>query len=153
MKVEPPQLFKHTLLFWRSLSAKANFEPMPGFEDKGSRLFRGKIVELYRELGISQGYYTEIIRFLVDQGCITYIQRGSRGFETVIAVHEPPTLSDWERWKLLPSQGLTEPPDYATLELRIRALETLVGGINIVEALQRVKDELDSKAPNNIKQI
>jgi len=103
-------------------------------------IFRGKVTKVFGETGISNGYYSEVFRQLEGQGCILYLQRGSKSTESVIALQHPPEAA--ETLPAAPSP-LTDAERYANVWEDVRALKTLVGGLNIVEALKTIEDRLE----------
>lgn len=109
-------------------------------------VYRGKITELWRELGISHPYYTKIRKIFMHHNCVTYLQRGTRAYDTVLILNHPPppvgsvdfTIGD-----------LTDDADSASLKevaQTVRALqqwrETTAGGLNIGEALREQEKRL-----------
>lgn len=110
------------------------------------RIYRGQISKLFSATGIGAGYYSEVFRQLESQGCITYLQRGSKNVDTVIVLHFPP---DPEHDIPPAKSPLTSAEESANLFESVEMLKELVGGIDIAEALveldRRVRS-LEAKA-------
>lgn len=144
-------IVRHTAKMYRLLAQGSHLEDLPN----GSvAIFRGKVTEVFRSSGIGSSYYTEIFRQLEDQGCISYLQRGSKSVDTIIVLHRPPTP---EGYRPQPKSDLTSPERYANLREDVEALKTLTGGIHIAEALLEIEKRFkelerlitDSQAQNS----
>lgn len=130
-------IIRHITTFYDLLEQDAVTEKVDG---SSLRIFRGKVTGIYRESGIPQSYYSEVFRQLEMQGCITFLQRGSKSVSSVIVLHRPPTESDY-----VPpiKSDLTNPERYANIREDVEGLKTLVGGVNIAEALRTIETRLD----------
>lgn len=109
-------------------------------------VYRGKITELFRELGLSQIYYTKSMKIFRTHNCITYLQRGTKAYDTVIILNHPPPPVGSEDFT---KQSLTDEEGSASLEevaRRVAALEdwreTTAGGLNIGDALREHEKQL-----------
>ena len=117
--------FRHALNLYKALEAKAVVK-----DDE--LIFSGSLVEMFRSLKISQGYYSDVTRGLYTLDCMQMKQRGARNSPSVIVLHHLPTVEDWEA---LADSDLTTRPSGATmLEKRVENLERQTGGMHIVEA-------------------
>ena len=117
--------FRHALNLYESLQAKAVVK-----DDE--LVFSGSLVEMFRSLKISQGYYSDVTRGLYTLGCMQMKQRGARSSPSIIVLHNPPTV---EAWAALADSDLTTRPSGATmLEKQLENLERRMGGMDIVEA-------------------
>jgi hypothetical protein len=111
------------------------------------RVFRGKVSEVFEALGLSQVYYSRIRKIFIKYDCVTYVQRGTRSYDSVLVLHRPPPEN-------LPEEDLTSRPGDATLtalnervealERSVKILESKLGGLNIVEALRNFEGRLRS---------
>jgi DNA-binding IscR family transcriptional regulator len=83
MAEEVPKVFEYGLRLYEEIASNA----IDG-------VFTGSKTAAFRNLGISQSYYSKLYRTLQELGCIEMLQRGSGegiGRNSVIRVHEPPT--------------------------------------------------------------
>jgi hypothetical protein len=107
-------------------------------ETREVRVYRGRITETYKSLGISQSYYTRVRDVLTESGSIEYLQQGARGVETVIVLHHaPPEDFTFKR--------LTAPPTPDKLAVRLNELEAwrdTLGNLNLQEALRNIEYRL-----------
>jgi len=105
------------------------------------QVWRGSLTGVFDTLKISRTHYTLIYRVLEDGGFLSKLTRGGGGKPSAVALHFPPEAS---------SLTLTDANPPATLPLvrRIESLERQTGGINIVEALMQMQEQVDQ-----IKQI
>src|SRR4029079_15968167 len=130
MSEQPKAIVRHTLAVYNALRDRA--------KERGEDLiFQGKVTEVYASTGISQGYYSEVFRQLEVQECILYLQRGGRSTDSILVINHPPTA---EAFRPAPKSDLTSPEAYANLREDVEALKTLVGGVNIVDALVAVEE-------------
>lgn len=129
-------IIRHTLTMFEALYKESSLEDIEG---ETTRIFRGKVTDVFRSTGIGQSYYSEIFRQLQGQGCLTILERGSKAFNSTIVLHYPPT-----RETTLPARKsvLTDAERYANLREDVEALKTLVGGVSIVEALRSIEERL-----------
>lgn len=129
-------LFEHMTRYYKELDNLATNEEQEG--GHVLRIFRGKVVSVYRSLEIAQSYYSKVRTSLINMGCMTILQQGARGTESVIVLHHPP---DRDEFRLLKDEpGLTPRLDSAILAQRIADIEKQLGGLNVVEALSDIMD-------------
>lgn len=127
-------------------SIKAHCERVYAEFQKGATLeggvlvWKGKSSELLAELKVPSGYYGRVMRQLEYMGCLTRRHRGSLGVPSEIELHRDP--SSIKEWVDAPSKDLTGLPEYATLAQTVKDIETLVGGIDIREALRDLDTRL-----------
>jgi hypothetical protein len=131
--VEDLAIVRHTAKMYDLLHQQSNIEELP---NGVVNIFRGKVTEVFRSSGIGSSYYTEIFRQLEDQGCVSFLQRGSKSVDTVIILHRRPTA---QGYRPPPKSDLTNPERYANLREDVEAVKTLIGGIHIAEALLEVE--------------
>lgn len=126
--------------FYNLLEANANLEPVT--ESEQALVWRGKIMELFNSMGVASNYYTRIRAVFIKYDCVTYVQRGSRAYDSVLILNHPPPES-------FSAEDLTHVPGtdtlpgvaerVADLENSVKGLENWregIGGINIGEALR-----------------
>jgi hypothetical protein len=137
-------LARHSLSLYEALLQSSEQEDVGGMQ---LDVYRGSLVNTFKTLGIGMGYYSSAMRNLEDQGCVTKLQQGAKGVDTVIVLHHPP---DEDAPKKSSRQPLTPPPDFANLSQRVEDIQKSLGGLNIVEALadiQRQVTELSERIP------
>lgn len=129
MKPQVKQIHGYALELYDALHEQGSDEGEDG------RVFRGSITKAFQTLGISNGYYTSTQRLLASLGAIETVQRGARGIETVIQLHDRPTLEE------LAAVTLTKPTSAATLALdqRLSDIEKRIGRLDIVKALAELE--------------
>jgi len=84
--METPKLFQHCERVYEALQEKATGD-----------IFEGSKVEVFRSVGISQGYYSEVFDILTELGCIEQTRRGTSGQTSMIALHHPPELEEFRQ--------------------------------------------------------
>lgn len=101
------------------------------------KVWRGSLTGVFDELKISRTHYTLIYRILEDGGFLSKLTRGGGGKPSAVALHFAPEAS---------SLTLTDANPPATLPLvrRIESLERQTGGMNIVEALIQMQEEISN---------
>lgn len=146
-------IVKHINTVYEALLKASKKEPIDGEE---YHIYRGPISKLWSSLDIPQAYYSEVFYQLDIQGCITYLQRGSRSVETVVMLHYPPTE---DGYKAKQRRGLTDAENFANMIELVRKHEKgLIGGIKIVEAFGELEDrikrlEKNAGAREDVKEI
>jgi hypothetical protein len=96
-------------------------------------------VRTYRSLDISNSYYSEVRRFLLETESVTFIRQGSRGNESVIVLHKEP---DANSIVTLQSLGLTREVEAGRVFQELRDLRRLIGSISIPDALVNIEQRL-----------
>lgn len=138
----PTAVQRHALTVYNRLKSEAKKE-----QDK-LLVWRGVFTTTYSSLGISQQYYQRVVKCLEYNGVIDWVQRGKRGIESVIVLHELPELP-----LALPEKpekkNLTDDPVFASLVDRVEALEMNTGGINIGEVLVNYEERLQALEAGN----
>lgn len=150
----PLAAITHARQFYAILEERATEEPLPldpnvvyNTEDPVPTVlvFRGQLSDVFREMKVSQSFYTKIRAILIEYDCVSYLQKGTRAYDSVLILnHEPP--------EEISPEVLTRPSDPATLSVLADRLEDLehsvkvlekwrdsAGGINIGEALRNME--------------
>lgn len=132
-------VYEHLDKYYKELDSLAHDEDQE--EGHTLRLFRGSVVRVYRSLGIPQSYYSKVRNGLITMGCITILQQGARGTESVVVLHHEP---DADEYKLFVRNArLTPRLDGAILAERVDDLTRLLGGVNVPEALASQQQEIN----------
>jgi len=105
-------------------------------------VYRGSVVELFKKLHISFTYYSRIFRALEGNGCITQLQKGARGVDSIYVLHYPPMGEDWDEESS--TRPLTRHSEFDTLTQRVENLEKRLGGLDIVNALADIQSQVDT---------
>ena len=129
-------IFEHAQKLWNALDA------LP-FEKKE----RGKLVEvrkthIFRELGISQTYYSPIWGALEQAGCIEVYEKGTHSKPSRILLFREPTEDTFS------VEVLTQPREPDILRQRIENIERRLDGLDLkgtVAALVKRQDALDQR--------
>lgn len=121
MSDDAPQLFQHAVKVYEALEAES--------EDG---VFKGKKVELFRRVGVSDGHYSQLFNTLEELGCIEQIQRGTAYSPTIIALHHPPDL---ETFRAAYKKVLTTPTPLDTMRQQIKQLEGRLPSVDIQSIL------------------
>lgn len=130
--------FEFATAFFGALNERATTETHNG---KEVRIFRGKIVEAYKSLEISQAHYSEVRRGLLESDCITILQQGARGTVSIVILHKPPTAEEYEA-RAVEKSRLTKSIDAATLAAQLEDLKRSIGGMNVVDVLHNFETRL-----------
>lgn len=132
--IEQPKLVANCSALYRAMERQANAEG----------LWEGKIISLAMSIGIAMGSYSRVVNTLRRLGCVELIEQGSRGKPSIYRMVKPPTQEVWESSAPDRTEDLTRPPSLDILSAQVEDLKRQLGGINVVEALaeleQQVKD-------------
>jgi hypothetical protein len=114
----------------------------------------GSVAEIFRQLKISQGYYSPIMNLLQHMDCLRQEKRGTKNVNSVyVLLRSPGTIPEAE-WPSISSivkssrRGLTnEQPGYRLLEEEIRNLaERIPPGLDLARALVELQEQLDKQS-------
>lgn len=130
------KLYEHTTALYRALDAAATTEIVNGHN---ARVFRGSIVRAYRGLGISQGYYSEVRKGLIETSSITILRQGSRNAGSIIVLHNEPDEKSLED---VLTSDLTNASEASILHQQLRDVKRLIGSISIPDALFNIEQRL-----------
>jgi hypothetical protein len=131
-------LQRHSISVYEAMMQSSKEEPVG---DEVFIVYRGSVVNLFKNLSIGFSYYTPVFRLLEDSGCVTKLQQGARGVDTIYVLHRPPTEEDEPVESS--SRPLTRPTEFDTLTQRVENLERRLGGIDIVRALAELQESVD----------
>jgi len=104
-------------------------------------VFRGSLTKAYESTNGSGKYYSLVWDYLKNYGCLTVLQKGSRGVESVVVLHHEPDENTFEQMR---SAGLTPAGADARMEARLTAVERNIGGMDIVEAFSNFERRLQA---------
>lgn len=115
-------------------------------DGKTVRRFAGKITEVWKSTGIAQTYYTPVTKCLERHSAILRVQTGGRNADTVFILNGLPDQWEVDGWKgessVLTQSGLTVGQKHDKLDKRLDDLETSLGGINVLKALESMETRL-----------
>jgi hypothetical protein len=131
-----PAIFRHAQSLYDGLDAASVVEIV---NDVPLKVFRGSLTKEYSKIGASQSYYTPVTKALAENGCVTYLQKGVRGVETVAALHHPPREDLWQD----SGRGLTSSTGYTILAQLVQNIEESLGGVNVPQALYDLQQQLE----------
>jgi hypothetical protein len=118
----------------------------------GNIVWSGSVAEIFRQLKLSQGYYTPIMRLLDHMDCLRQKVKGTKNIKSVYVLLRSPGVIPEDEWPSINSivkssrRRLTEPTaGYTLLEQEIRNLaERLPPGLDLVRALAELQQQLDN---------
>jgi len=122
-------IFDYTCLYYKRLREAAQLEDVHGTQVP---VFRGSVTRVFRDMAISQSYYSRIKKALTEMGCMTALKQGSRNVDSVIVLHHEPTEEGWENFS---EKDLTVKLDAAILSQRLQDVIESIGGLNVKKAL------------------
>ena len=118
----------YCIALYDALSAKADGDT-----------FTGKVTEVYQTLGISNQYYSRIIRALVEVGSIEHVQRGHHKRPTIYRLIDRPTREQLEQYDFLtPGTKRKRVTDKELLQ-RLEKLERSTQGIDVIAAFTNLE--------------
>ena len=145
MVPQPPAVIRYSNQFYQLLLDNSKKEKLKqgeyGLQKSGEYLvFRGSVSEIFKQLKVSQSYYSRVRKLLRENGCVSYLEQGNRAVASVIVLHKPPPPPE----EIL-AEDLTTRPTADKLLHRLEKLESWresQKGIDIVEALQNIEARL-----------
>lgn len=139
-----PAVLKYTHLVYQTMLAKAQVEtviiPMIDDERTGP-VFRGNFTEVCESVKASKGYYSQIRRILLDNGCMYQLERGTAHSPSVILLDDtkrpPMTESDNVKSGALRLTDVDQ--SVRLLGERVEVMESRLGGVNLTDALKNME--------------
>ena len=135
----------------------------------GNIIWAGSVSSVFRDLKISMGYYTPIMKLLEHMDCLRQEKRGTKNINSIYVMLRDPGAIPEDDWPSINSivkssrRGLTsDAPGYKLLSQEIKALaERIPPGLDLAKALielqeqinelsQRI-DELNATVENKVK--
>jgi hypothetical protein len=124
--------FEYCIEYYENLSKHSKPREI---NDIPCTVFEGSLVDIFRGMGVSQGYYSKVRDILESLGCITILKRGSRAGPSLVILHHPPDFDEY----LLLNRPLTGSLDGGKLAFAVReSLKQLLGGMDIVDTLDSI---------------
>ncbi|MEM4408582.1 MAG: hypothetical protein QXI19_07555 [Candidatus Caldarchaeum sp.] len=125
-------IIRHALRVWEYMDERAEVT------EDGTRVFRGSLRQIFYDLGISMTYYSQVLSTLYNNGFAALVRKGGKASTSEVALLTPPTE------ELL--QDLTSEAGGSIMSLtrRVETLESLVGGVNVATALQKIEEHLNN---------
>lgn len=121
--------------------------------DKNNNIvWSGSVAEIFRQLKLSQGYYTPIMRLLEHMDCLRQERKGTKNVKSVYVLLRSPGAIPEAEWPSINSivkssrKGLTgSAAGYKLLEQEIRDLaERFPPGLDLGRALVELQQQLDN---------
>lgn len=152
---KPKAIDRHCVTFYEALKAGSVDEMVNG---RRVTIWRGGLLKLMLECGISQSYYTKLFARLEGATCIQRLNTGSGNLPSEVALLTHPNEVDWSRWSN--PQGLSADEDRRQridrkvldiaercdkLEARLSAIESSLGGMDVVKAFEGIERRLTAK--------
>lgn len=120
-----------------------------GLGEKPIVTWEGSVAALFRDLGISQGYHTPIIRLLTETECIRQSRRGARNIKSAYVLMRDARRIKPEDWptgyaiQQREGKNLTYPATAGKLlEQRVDNITESLSGLNVALALGELGQEV-----------
>lgn len=101
--------------------------------------FTGKVTEVYQTLGISNQYYSRIIRGLLETGSIEHVQRGHHKRPTIYKLIKRPTIEELEQLDFLTPHTRRDKVTDKEILTRLANLERSTQGIDVIAAFTNLE--------------
>lgn len=111
-------------------------------ERSSENQFTGSITEVYKTLGISNQYYSRLIRALIETGSVEHIQRGHHMRPSIFRMIQRPTKLQLKEIDILTPASKRRKPKEKEILTRIETLEGRVKNVDIVAALQNLEGRI-----------
>lgn len=151
--------YEYAVKFYELLVSQAKLEPLPPTEFTAPALeptagsdvlvWRGKLQDAFKAVGASNVYYTRIRRIFLKYDCVTYLQRGTKSYDSVLVLNRPPPIEE------ISLEDLTAKPGDATLQALAERLgeaehqlailiawRESLGGLDILQLASNVEGRL-----------
>lgn len=102
----------------------------------------GSITQVYKTLGISNQYYSQILRALVETGSVEHVQRGHHKRPSIYRLIHRPTKAQLSEHDFLTPRSKRDKVSEDEILKRIEELERRVGKIEVVPALTNIEGRL-----------
>lgn len=106
--------------------------------------FVGSITDVYKTLGISNQYYTQILRALVETGSVEHVQRGHHKRPSIYQLIHRPTKAQLAEFDFLTPRSRRVKVTEDDLLKRIEELERRVGKVEVIPALTNLEGRLSA---------
>lgn len=116
------------------------YDAMKKASTKGQ--FIGSTTKVYKTLGISNQYYSQILRALVETGSVEHVQRGHHKRPTIYNIIHRPTKAQLEDIDFLTPRTKRAKVSEDEILKRLDELERRVGKVDVVPALTNLDDRL-----------
>lgn len=102
-------------------------------------MFEGSTTKTFRQLGVSQSYYSKLYAYLYELGCIELVRRGTSHYPSQLRLIHAPTLEEFD------ASYLTNVKPRATLlEQRISHIEGRLPKVDLEQALAALAIRVDA---------
>ena len=84
---ELPAVYHHCVTVWKEMDSTA------ADDDEGQRVYTGHLTKLFRKVGLSVPYYTNVMNHLKRMDCVRQLYRGGGGTPSRwVLLQEPTTI-------------------------------------------------------------
>lgn len=115
----PSALYEHCLVVYDKMSKEAKMELLDGEE---LDVYEGFLTSLFKDVGLSVPYYTQVVRMLRAMNCVTQIRRGGGASPSRWVMHFRPDLESFNVAKELPE--MIRPSKSAMVDQALKDLNT-----------------------------
>jgi hypothetical protein len=138
--VRQPKLQSYCALLYESMVLESTKELVDGAE---LSVWRGYVTHKAKDVGIPDGVYKRVMDQLHRLKCVEQVERGYRGPRpTTVILLRPPLTEVWQ--DEIRARPLTSRERAAILDDRIKALEEKLKGVDIVQALAELQQQIDN---------
>lgn len=158
--------YEYAVKFYELLVSQAKLEPLPdvSYTSDSPRsssdvlVWRGKLQDAFKAVGASNVYYTRIRRIFLKYDCVTYLQRGTKSYDSVLVLNRPPPIEE------ISLEDLTAKPGDATLQALAERLgeaehqlailiawRESLGGLDILQLASNVEGRISALERGRVK--
>lgn len=124
-------IFDHAMKLWNAL------DDLPFEKKREGKLVEVRKTHIFRELGISQTYYSPIWGALEQAGCIEVVEKGTHGRPSRMILYRPPSEDTFS------VEVLTQPREPDILRQRVENIERRLDGVDLKGSIVSLKRQLD----------
>ena len=104
--------------------------------------YTGSVTEVYKTLGISNQYYTQILRALVESGSVEHVQRGHHKRPSIYKLIKKPTKKQLATLDFLTPKTRRATVGDSEILNRLNELERRVGKVDVIAALTNLEKRI-----------
>lgn len=135
------KLWSHITSVYENMAREAEDGEING---KPVKVWKGFATMLLPQLGVSQGYYGKVLKYLSVMGCVANHKRGAGTIPSEWLVLSPPTEQAFMLAK--PSVEKGRPRDLAAIEQQLEDIRSALPKVDIEQALYDMQKQLDKQA-------
>lgn len=133
---DQPKTQSYANALYAAFDSTANDRVVAG---KVYRIWEGSLIETCHSVGIPRGVERRVTKLLESIDCIELLQRGSKGYPSIMALLQAPTGDLWAKSRDI---RLTERPTAARLAVDVRSIKQSLGGVDLGEVLKNHEERI-----------